>query len=162
MSRPPFSLSPVGLPSPDASYRGLKFGQVVQIYFDSDSVLVRSEVAYQVVQALQQAQTPNPAALNSDTAAAVTQRGNDVASPSAARVLTRYHGSVTLDPQRVNREVNTIVDEIIQRLTSQPGTVVEITLEISAQREAGFDESTTRTISENSRTLKFKAHGFEQ
>jgi predicted AAA+ superfamily ATPase len=75
--------------SPDATYRGLKFGQAVQIYFDSDSVLVRSEVAYQVVQALQQAQTPNPAALNSDTAAAVTQRGNDGLPPSAPLVLTR-------------------------------------------------------------------------
>jgi hypothetical protein len=55
----------------------------------------------------------------------------------------------------------TIVEEIIQRLTSLTGTDVEITLEIGAERLSGFDDSTVRTINENSRTLKFKSHGFE-
>ena len=41
-------------------------------------------------------------------------------------------------------------------------TEVEITLEISARRTEGFDESTVRTISENSRTLKFEGYGFEE
>jgi hypothetical protein len=54
-----------------------------------------------------------------------------------------------------------IVEEIIQRLTSLTGTDVEITLEISAERSAGFDDTTVRTINENSRTLKFRHHGFE-
>src|SRR6185503_10517065 len=54
------------------------------------------------------------------------------------------------DPQRVNKEMATIVEEIIQRLTSLTGTGVEITLEVSAERPAGFDEATIRTISENS------------
>ena len=67
-----------------------------------------------------------------------------------------------LDPQRANKDMALIVDEIIQRLTSLTGTEVEITLEISAHRRAGFDESTVRTIGENSRTLKFKNHGFEE
>jgi hypothetical protein len=53
------------------------------------------------------------------------------------------------------------VEEIIQRLTSLTGTDVEITLEIGAERPSGFDDSTVRTINENSRTLKFKNHGFE-
>ena len=55
----------------------------------------------------------------------------------------------------------TIVEEIIQRLTSLTGSDMEITLEISAERPSGFDDSTVRTINENSRTLKFKNHGFE-
>jgi hypothetical protein len=54
-----------------------------------------------------------------------------------------------------------IVEEIIQRLTGLTGTDVEITLEISAHRPAGFDDATVRTISENSRTLKFSNQGFE-
>jgi hypothetical protein len=57
--------------------------------------------------------------------------------------------------------MNIIVEEIIQRLTSLTGTEVNITLEISAERPAGFDDATVRTISENSRTLKFGIHGFE-
>lgn len=68
---------------------------------------------------------------------------------------------MSIDPHRTNREVGMIVDEIIQRLTGLTGTAVKITLEISAHREDGFDEATQRTISENSRTLKFRSHGFE-
>jgi len=55
-----------------------------------------------------------------------------------------------------------IVEEVVQRLTSQVGCEVEITLEISARRPEGFDENTVRTVSENSRTLKFEQYGFEE
>jgi hypothetical protein len=68
---------------------------------------------------------------------------------------------VSLDPQRVNREMSTIAEEIIQRLTSLTGTDVTITVEISAERSSGFDDTKIRTVNENSRTLKFKYHGFE-
>ena len=43
-----------------------------------------------------------------------------------------------------------------------PRCEVEITLEINANRSEGFDESTIRTISENSRALKFEHYGFEE
>jgi hypothetical protein len=75
--------------------------------------------------------------------------------------MTRYHGTVSLEPQRINKEMAMIVEEIIQRLTSLTGADVTVTLEISAERPAGFDDATVRTISENSRTLKFRSHGFE-
>ena len=55
-----------------------------------------------------------------------------------------------------------IVEEVIERLTSQLDCQVEISLEITARRQQGFDESTVRTISENSRTLKFENYGFEE
>jgi len=77
-------------------------------------------------------------------------------------MLSRYYGRVQLDPQRVNKDTAVIVEEVIERLTSQIGCQVEITLEISARRPEGFDESTVRTISENSRTLKFEQYGFEE
>jgi hypothetical protein len=38
----------------------------------------------------------------------------------------------------------------------------QITGEINAKRPEGFDEGTVRTISENSRTLKFEHYGFEE
>jgi hypothetical protein len=85
-----------------------------------------------------------------------------VIEPSRPKLTTRYHGTVELDPQRVNGEMGMIVEEIIQRLTSLTGTDVEITLEISASRPAGFEDATIRTINENSRTLKFRNHGFEE
>jgi hypothetical protein len=62
----------------------------------------------------------------------------------------------------VYSDVQTIVEEIIERLTSQVGTDVEVSLEIRARRAEGFDEQTVRTISENSRTLSFDQHEFSE
>jgi len=55
-----------------------------------------------------------------------------------------------------------IVEEVVERLTSQVGTDVEIIVEIRAEKPDGFEESTIRTVSENSRTLKFDQFGFEE
>ena len=55
-----------------------------------------------------------------------------------------------------------IVSEVIEHLTSLTDAEVEITLNIHSQRPSGFDESVVRTVSENSRTLKFGQHGFEE
>ena len=75
---------------------------------------------------------------------------------------TRYYGRVSLTPQRVNREMDVIVEEIIQRLTELVGCEVEVTVEIKATKPDGFDDATMRTISENGRTLKFESFGFEE
>ena len=143
----------------DGSYSGLIFQQQsTAFYFDDKSLLVRPEVAKaQLAEAMQHTPTDTQP-LTSPTA-----RGHlsEPATPTKPRIATRYHGTVSLDPQRINREMSTIVEEVIQRLTSLPGTEVQITLEISAERRSGFDDSTVRTINENSRTLKFKSHGFE-
>jgi hypothetical protein len=69
---------------------------------------------------------------------------------------------VALDSQRVNREMGLIVEEVIERLTSIVGCDVDISLEINAKLPDGFDEATIRTVSENSRTLKFEHYGFEK
>ncbi|MFQ5434963.1 MAG: hypothetical protein ACE5FD_08815, partial [Anaerolineae bacterium] len=77
------------------------------------------------------------------------------------KATTRYYGRVQVSPQRVNREMGLIVEEVIERLTSLVGCDVEITLEINARLPEGFDESTIRTVSENGRTLKFEHYEFE-
>jgi hypothetical protein len=77
-------------------------------------------------------------------------------------VISRYYGRVQLDPQRINRELAVIVEEVVQRLTSQVGCEVEVAVEIEARYAEGFDEATIRTVSENSRTLKFEPFGFEK
>jgi hypothetical protein len=76
--------------------------------------------------------------------------------------VTRYYGRIEIDAQRANKDMGLIVEEVVQRLTSQIGCEVEISLEIHARYPDGFDESTIRTISENSRTLKFDHFGFEE
>ena len=76
--------------------------------------------------------------------------------------MIRYYGRVHIDPQRVNKDMAIIVEEVVERLTSQVGCDVDVTLEIHGRIEDGFDDSTQRTISENSRTLKFEDFGFEE
>lgn len=141
-------------------YKGLTFGHSTSIYFDDNAVIVRPEIAQAQIEAARQAQAPTQTAPAAPSGGS-QERPYIPAEPPQPRLTTRYHGTVSLDPQRVNREMATIVEEIIQRLTSMTGTQVEITLEISAERSSGFDDATVRTINENSRTLKFKSHGFE-
>jgi hypothetical protein len=74
----------------------------------------------------------------------------------------RFHGTVELDPERVGRDASQIADEVIAHLTGLVGSDVKVTLEIDATIEGGAPEDVVRTVTENSKTLKFKQHGFEK
>jgi predicted AAA+ superfamily ATPase len=76
--------------------------------------------------------------------------------------LRRFHGGVQLDPVRVARDAGQIAEEVIAHLAALPGARVEVTLEIAAEVPDGVPDSVVRTVTENSRTLKFRAHGFER
>ena len=81
---------------------------------------------------------------------------------SAARKPVRYFGSVNVDPTRYSRDIGNVTREIIDRLVGA-GAKLEITIDIQATKTAGFDESEVRTISENTRVLKFDpSSGFEE
>lgn len=143
----------------DGTYKGLAYGKQAKVYFDDSSVLVRPDAA--AAQLAQDIAVIPPA----PSGRATSLFGDDVDAPAHSepepQLTTRYHGTVTLDPLRANKDMATIVEEVIQRLTSLTGTNVRITVELSAERPAGFDDATIRTVSENSRTLKFKHYGFE-
>ena len=62
--------------------------------------------------------------------------GDKPATPKV--ILTRYFERIEIDPQRVNKDMNVIVEEVIERLTSQVGCEVEITLEVGAKKDDGF------------------------
>ena len=140
-------------------YTGLQYGQVGNIYFDGNDVIVRKDVAKQIAEQMQ-ADTieENQVSSVADETTVAQPKTPDEAPQVKDR---RYYGSVDIDPQRVNREVGIIVDEIIERLVSNPGTNVQIRIEISASNPDGFNDSTVRTIKENSRTLKFNNFDFE-
>jgi hypothetical protein len=74
----------------------------------------------------------------------------------------RYHGTVTLDPARVGRDAGRIADEVVTHLVGLVGSTVRVTLEIEAEIPAGASDNVVRTVTENSRTLKFAGNsGFE-
>ena len=74
---------------------------------------------------------------------------------------TRYHGTVVLDAGRVGRDAGRIAEEVIAHLTGLVGSNVTVTLEIDATVPSGVPDNVVRTVTENSRTLKFSTHGFE-
>jgi hypothetical protein len=74
----------------------------------------------------------------------------------------RFHGTVELDPERVGRDASQIADEVIAHLTGLVGSDVKVTLEIDATIDGGAPEDVVRTVTENSKTLKFEQHGFEK
>jgi hypothetical protein len=82
------------------------------------------------------------------------------ASPASARPR-RFHSTITLDATRVGRDASRVADEVIPHLGGLVGARVTVSLEIEAEVSAGVPENVVRTVTENSRTLKFTSHGFE-
>jgi hypothetical protein len=75
--------------------------------------------------------------------------------------LRRFHGTVSLDPARVGRDASKIADEVISHFAGKVGAKVTVTLEIEVNLRDGATDQVVRTVTENSRTLKFTSHGFE-
>ena len=86
----------------------------------------------------------------------------DPSGPAQPPKPRRYHGTVTLDPARVGRDAGKIADEVLTHLVGLLGSSVRVTLEIEAEIPAGVPDNVVRTVTENSRTLKFATNsGFE-
>ena len=82
--------------------------------------------------------------------------------PAPVPQPTRFHGTVQLDTMRAGRNASQIADEVVAHLSSLPRAKVTVTLEIEAEIPEGAPENVVRTVTENSRTLKFGSHGFER
>lgn len=98
-----------------------------------------------------------------ETSDATIDVTNDETAPNAgvAQRPARYFGSVKVDPSRYSRDMGHVTREIIDRLVGA-GAKLEITIDIQASKPEGFDEGEVRTISENTRVLKFDpSSGFE-
>ena len=95
------------------------------------------------------------------------RRGESLGTDDADRPPTpvkpkRFHGTVSLNSARVGRDASQIADEVIAHLHGLVGSQAKVTLEIDAESTAGFPETVVRTVTENSRTLKFSSLGFEK
>jgi predicted AAA+ superfamily ATPase len=151
-------------------YRGLRCGQRVDVFQDTaDGLLVRPEVAFSQHEADTASVKPVgggasvPGASGGDGPGqpAVLPGGS---SPSTAETAKphRYYGTVELDASRVGRDAGRIADEVIAHLTGLVGSNVTVTLEIEANIPSGVPDNVVRTVTENSRTLKFTTQGFEK
>ena len=147
-------------------YRGLRCGELVNISEDS-GLLVRPEVALKQHRA---ETAPSPSGFAESAGGVVggpvepVPTGGASGAPGENKVRRpkRFHGSVSLDPSRVGRDAGRIADEVISHLAGLVGSSVKVTLEIDAEVAGGTPENVVRTVTENSRTLKFTTHGFEE
>lgn len=83
------------------------------------------------------------------------------AGPAPLVPPKRFHGSVVLDPPGSGRDASRIADEVIVHLVGLVGATVKVTLEVDAETPAGAPDHVVRTVTENSRTLRFTSQGFE-
>ena len=158
-------------------YQGLRSAQTIRVVVDERSLLVKPEAALAQMEKDRQAAeaaakpqgsattgdpvTPPPSLIPATGGTTITQPTGQP-EPAPARKLSRFHGSVQVDPLRLGRDAARIAEEIVQHLTGLVGSNVEITIEIQADLAEGAGDKLVRDVTENCRTLKFTEFGFEE
>jgi predicted AAA+ superfamily ATPase len=155
-------------------YQGLRGGTVIAITVDTKGLLVmpttaRLQLEAELAAAAQPSVTPGVSGVAAEIGSTDIQAGTDSAQVQATQsqlpltpTARRFHGAVQLDPTRVGRDAARIAEEVIAHLAGQVGAEVTVTLEIAASLPGGANDQLLRTVTENSRTLKFTSHGFEE
>lgn len=140
-------------------YQGLRMRGTGAIDITSRCVLVKPDEA---ARALREAEPQSAGQAPPETGPRPPEASG--AAPPAprgeARLPKRFFGSVKLDEIRPARDLDRIVDEVIQHLTV-PGARITLTLEIAATLEDGAPAELQRAVIENCNTLKFSSRGFE-
>jgi hypothetical protein len=151
---------------------GLLFGRDGAVHLDEHSVLLEAELAAELARptpepgaqppaqdAVPEAGTP-PSAAPGGFARRPSTGGRVGAPPSAPR--RRFHGTVKLDPRDPIGSFTAVVEGLVEKFTGDFRTEVVLTLDVEAERSAGFEGSTLMSVSENARTLGFVVAEFEE
>jgi len=82
--------------------------------------------------------------------------------PGAGTAKPRsFHLTATVPATKLVPEAKKLSDEVLQHLAAKLGSKVEITLDVSALMEQGYDDDTIRVVLENCRALGIEHFGFE-
>ena len=157
----------------DGKYKGLQFGRVSSsVYINEASVLIKPDVAAaQLAEEQATDESRDEQDLKETDIGQRDQGSTDSKGETEDETGTdtdqsippkRFYGTVTLDPIRAARDAQQIIDEVVQHLTSLTGAKVEITMDIQANVPDGVPENVVVIVSENCKTLKFIAQGFEE
>lgn len=151
-------------------YSGLKYNTPVMVVYPSD-YLVKALVALKQINKEMQAKaeqgqgvTPGQYPQGLSGVSGIIRDGSNGTSETQPPAVndTRFFMSVKLDNTRVIRDLQKYLDEVITHLSSVDNCEVELSIEVSAQAENGFPQTTVRTVSENCRTLRVDEFGFEK
>ena len=81
-------------------------------------------------------------------------------APEGAPLATSFYGQFSLDSVRAIRQLEDILRNVVDHLSSVPGSAVNMTLEINAKAD-GFDDRVRRVVSENAKQLGARSQEFE-
>ena len=131
-----------------SKYHGLviEASGTAAVVIDSNAVLVDPKVA--------EANRPQKATPTSPDPTPAGQGPGPTPTPPE-KDPTRFQGTIFLSSDRPARDMNQIVEAVIEQLTTLPGADVTIKLEIDAEVPSGLDRAKVRTIMENANTLNF-------
>ena len=139
-------------------YRGLKAKQNVVVSVNSDAVIVKPEAA---LEQLKREQKPQEQPAGSGEGPEPPEGPLEPGEPTPRKV-TRFHGTVAIDPLRAGTNAGRISEEVIRHLSGLVGAAVQLTLELQVEVPDGIPADRQRIVNENCRTLKFRHNGFEE
>jgi predicted AAA+ superfamily ATPase len=150
-----------------ARYRGLRGGEVLSLSAESTGLVVKPEVARRQLDAevpKASATAGHPGETGAPGPMATGPQGQAAGGRASAapQLPRRFHGTVNLDATRVGRDASRIAEEVIAHLSALVGAKVTVTLEVDAEIPSGAPDHVVRTVTENSRTLKFSSQAFEK
>lgn len=128
-------------------YRGLAINSArsVQVVVDNESLIVAPKVA--------EANRPQPQKpVPPDLPPVPESEPSQEVEPQRP---TRFLGTVMISPDRPARDVQQIIEAVVEVLTTLPDSEVSLKLEIEAEIPSGLDSGKVRALLENSNTLGF-------
>ena len=157
-------------------YRDLEAGRRPTVQLNSNSVVVKPEIAADQIEKDSAPPTTTETGTDSSKATGVGSAVAGASGPStgggASRVtqgespktpvLRRFHGSATIAATSLSRDIDVIASSVVQHLAGLLDAKVKITIEIEAEIPSGAPENVVRTVTENCRTLKFENQWFEE
>jgi uncharacterized protein len=158
----------------EGKFEGFAFGEG-DISFNDTLLLIEPEAATQYAIELKKlivVAPPETGSSHNEPTARITPPTNSGghSEPSTKPVITggvsatkpkSFKGSVEVSATVAKSRLNTIADEIIKLLVSDPNATVRVTLEIDAEFPQGASDTIRRAVSENANSLGFKVKDWE-
>jgi len=153
----------------EGRYKGLRGGTMVTLGdAHAPDLVVKPDVASKQLESERSARQADgvtgqsPAGGNAGTTSPLPGTTQTSSVPPGAVKPKRFHGTAILETARVGRDASRIADEVIAHLAGLVGASVTVTIEVEAEIPDGAPDHVVRTVTENSRTLKFTSQGFEK
>ena len=142
-----------------ATYQGLAIDNAanIAVLIDHESLIVRPDVAESHrPQPSERPGTPDDTHSNSDSDRSAVEDADVIGKDQQPDPKpTRFTGTVRISSDRPARDIQRVVEGIVEQLTTLPDSEVDLKLEIDAEVPSGLDRTKVRSLTENANTLKF-------